>query len=259
MPSAMDDGGKHQAGTDVQSADALRTVELVGGDREQVDSEGFDVERNPPRRLYRVGVKEHTVAMRDLGQFADRLQSSGDVVGGHDRNKPRVGPKQGLERGNLRDPLRVHRQVADTYLMLFEVPAGLENRRMLDRTDDDMSGGRWMRLPVGLHLAARAVGRTARQDPAQREIVRLGSTPGEDDRIRDAIEKRCDLCPRPLDRLASQATGLVQARRVAGEVRRGDSLATEVPLHRLRHPWIERCRGCVVQIDPARVHGHSPR
>ncbi|MGY4412500.1 hypothetical protein ACVWW4_004236 [Bradyrhizobium sp. LB7.1] len=42
----------------IQRADPLRTMELMAGERQHVDVRSLQVNRNPPDRLDRIGVKE---------------------------------------------------------------------------------------------------------------------------------------------------------------------------------------------------------
>ena len=71
--------GQHvRAVADEQRADALGPLELVGGDRQQVDVERGQVDRQVRRRLDRVGVEKDALVApdpgRDLGDRLDRAR-----------------------------------------------------------------------------------------------------------------------------------------------------------------------------------------
>src|SRR5579864_2733087 len=76
--------------------------------------------------------------------------------------------------------------------------AGLEDRGVLDRTRNDVSG-----------LAAGAHGTN------QGEVVGFSAAGGEDDLVRFSPDQRCDLGTRPVDRRARHPPFLMQARRIS--------------------------------------------
>src|SRR5438552_19116657 len=96
-----------------------------------------------------------------------------------------------------------------------EALAGLDDRGMLDRTRNDVSG-----------LAGGAHGTN------QGEIVGFSAAGGEDDLGRRSADQRCDLCTRFVHRCARHPSFLMQARRIS--VR-----AAEKWPHRLKHSRIE--------------------
>jgi hypothetical protein len=61
----------------------------VPDDGEQVDVQFGNVDWNLADRLCRICVQQGTVLMGDGGEFGDRLQNAGLVIGVHDRHQAR--------------------------------------------------------------------------------------------------------------------------------------------------------------------------
>src|SRR6185436_6762125 len=64
----------------VQGADALRAVDLVRGDGEQVDLELLHVDLDTPRALHRVAVEDDALRAAQLADLPDRLHYADLVV-----------------------------------------------------------------------------------------------------------------------------------------------------------------------------------
>jgi hypothetical protein len=75
---------------DVQRANAFGRIELVSGDREQVDAEFIDVDRDLSNRLRRVGVDRRAPPSRRGADVSDRLQRAGLVLGMDNRRERSV-------------------------------------------------------------------------------------------------------------------------------------------------------------------------
>ena len=120
--------------THVQRADALRPLELVGAQREQVGPEGRDVDLEIRCRLDRIHVEQHAGPGMDAGRdLGDRLDRADLVVGQHHRHED--GP---IGEGCL-DLLRIDASVAidgeldDLEPELLERPQRVTHGVMLDR------------------------------------------------------------------------------------------------------------------------------
>ena len=87
MASAVDLLGDLDAGVaaaDVERADTLGPVELVAGEREDVDVVGLHVDGDLADGLDGVGVEEDALLVADLADLADGLDDADFVVGVHD-------------------------------------------------------------------------------------------------------------------------------------------------------------------------------
>ena len=87
---------------DPQRADALRTVELVRRDGEQIDAERAHVHRNLARALHGVGVEQRPARVGDRGELGDRLNRADFVVRVHDRDERGVVGHRLAQRGRAR-------------------------------------------------------------------------------------------------------------------------------------------------------------
>ncbi len=63
---------------------SLRTVELVGGETQEVDRERVELDRQLSHPLRRVGVESHAGGATALADLGNRLNQSGLVVGPHE-------------------------------------------------------------------------------------------------------------------------------------------------------------------------------
>src|SRR5262249_50335414 len=76
MATAIDNSGELHAriaATDVEGADALRSVNLVAADGQQVDVVLLDVDRNLANRLNAVHGEEDSALFGDLSDLGDRI------------------------------------------------------------------------------------------------------------------------------------------------------------------------------------------
>lgn len=160
--------------------DSLRPVDLVRGEREQVDAERIGTDRDPAERLHRVGVHQRprVASMHGLGDPGNILDGAHLVVDEHDGN----------QKGLVGDRGR-HQLGGDAAVAVaggdgergqtdgLEMTSGLEDRVVLDR---------------GHHHVPAQLRAPALEHAAQREVVRLGARPGEDDLALRASEHRRD-------------------------------------------------------------------
>ena len=78
--------------TNVQSADALGRIQFMSGNREQIDLELVDVDRDFSCGLHGVGVEVDVGFFREAADFLERLHGAELVIGVHDADENRFGP-----------------------------------------------------------------------------------------------------------------------------------------------------------------------
>ena len=186
---------------DVQRADALRSLELVRRDRQQVDAERLDVEVDPRRGLHRVDVEQDTAPCANPGdELGDRLDRPDLVVGEHERDEDRpIGDARASSWSGIDPAIAVDRQLDDLEAELLEVAQGVTDGVMLDRGGDD---------PVAARLArpGRAL---------EGKVVGLGAARCEHDLAGLGVEARRDTVVGVIERGASRPTERVRRTRVA--------------------------------------------
>src|ERR1700722_1679067 len=74
----------------VESAHAFGSVDLVPGERSDIDIVGDYVERYLAHNLHRIGVEDDTLLMAEFADFANRLKHADLVVGRHDGDENRL-------------------------------------------------------------------------------------------------------------------------------------------------------------------------
>ena len=90
LRAALDEACQGDALAGVQHAGALWAVELVRGERQQVDVLRLDIDGQMTGRLHSVGVEQHARRAADCADLADRQNGADLVVGVHDGNQARV-------------------------------------------------------------------------------------------------------------------------------------------------------------------------
>ncbi len=229
---AVEEAGELDAGADEERPDALRRVELVPGQREEVDAEDPDVDGHLPDRLRGVGVDEDALLVREAGDLREVLDRPDLVVGVHDRDEDRLGRQRLRDVARVDAPRPVHRDAGDPEALLLEDGARLEDGRVLDGRGDDVA-------PLRPEEA---------RDAVEDGVVPLRPPAREDDLLGPRAEERGDLAPRGFDGGARLRAAGVAARGVP-EVRR------EVREHRLGDFRVRGRRGVVVEVDRALGHG----
>src|SRR5205814_196296 len=76
---------------DIQRADSLRSAQLVGGEREQVNGKLREIERELADGLRGVAMKQDASLAAVFADFANRIERTDLVVGEHDGDEPRGG------------------------------------------------------------------------------------------------------------------------------------------------------------------------
>ena len=224
------------AALDPQRAGSLRSIELVGRQREEIDAECSNIDGNLADRLHGVGVKHGVTLVRDGRQFRDRLNRANLVVRVHDRHEDGVirlagGWFEGLPQTVGRDnPCLVYRQERGAPPPSNKRPERVQDGFVLDSGRDEMTSPGWFQR-FG--------------HPPNRKIVTLGSAAREDHLGRLAANQsgdgRAGIVQNPLGLLAK----MMDARRVSKEVE-GHMC------HRLDDVWSDRGGRVVVKVDTHR-------
>ena len=220
MSPAVDqrrDAHTRRLAPNVERAHALGAVDQVSGARQEIDSRRFDVHRNLPDRLRRVGVEDDPLVLGQLSNRRHVLDRADLVVREHDRDEDRLVRDRLANRVELHQTVRPHGHVRRLEALPLQALTDVQARPLLDGGGDDVVA----LFPV--HLG----------DALDREIDRLGPPGSEDDflGIPGADDLR-DLIPRAVDGvLGLPAERVVPARRVA-------ELLGEVGNHRLDDPWV---------------------
>src|SRR5713226_7236271 len=93
MAATVNDGGDLYpwvSAPDIEGTAALGAVELVSGERRQIDIHLVDVEGNLAQCLDGVGVEEHTALAAELADLFQRLQHADFVVRSHNADQDRL-------------------------------------------------------------------------------------------------------------------------------------------------------------------------
>jgi hypothetical protein len=90
MSGPVNERLEHDPAPDEQGAYSLWRVELVPGDREQIDAKPVHVGCNLAGRLSRVGMEEDAMFARDARALLNRLDGAYLVVGMHDADENRA-------------------------------------------------------------------------------------------------------------------------------------------------------------------------
>ena len=176
--------------------------------------------------LHRIRMEQHAALpayFPDLGDGHDRADL---VVCEHDGNK------DGLVRYGICDLFRrdhavfIHRQVGDFDPALLKRLAGVQDRMMLHIGGDDV---------VALALVAF-------RHAKEHRVVAFRAAAGEDDLLRQRIERLCHLIPRMLH---AAARFLPERMRAGGVAVNG----REIWHHLLKHFGGKRCCGRIVKVD----------
>src|SRR5438093_1432251 len=87
MPGAMDQRLNLGAAADIERADAFWGIDLVAGNRKQINAERADPGWDLSNRLRRIGMEANVMASRDGAYLFDRLDRTDLVIGVHDANE----------------------------------------------------------------------------------------------------------------------------------------------------------------------------
>ena len=133
LRAALDEVREDDAAAGIEHADALRPVELVGGEAQHVDVHLIDVDLHVARRLDGVGVEQNALFLADRADLPDGLDGADLVVGEHDGHEAGVVADGvgDLLRGD--EPVRVHVEQRHLKALLFQaldtIPFSLHNVR----------------------------------------------------------------------------------------------------------------------------------
>ena len=217
---------------DVQRADALGALELVGPERHEVGPErrrrrGRCRARPGPRRR---GAARPCGPWTRRGDLGDRLDRADLVVGEHDRDQDRPVGERGLELVGIDPAVAVDRQLDDLEPELLEVAQRVTDRVVLDRRGDDA-------VAAGLARPGGAL---------EREVVGLGAARGEDDLARLGVQALGQSFVGLVERRARDAP--VRVRRAGVPERLGQERQ-----HRVEDLATQRRRGRVIEVDRHRA------
>ena len=227
LRAALDEVREDDAAPRVKHTHALRAVELVRGQAQQIDMHRVHVDLHVARRLHRVGVEQHAAFMADRADCLDRLNGADLVVGEHD------GHEAGIIADGLRDLLRrdksvrVHVQKRYLKALFFQPLQGMQDGVMLKRGGND----------VLFALARAEIG-----GGGNGLIVGLAAAGGEIDLARLGAEAGGHIGPRRLQHLLGLLADGVEARRVAEGV-------VQVIGHRVDGRLVHSGGCCVIRID----------
>ena len=211
----------------VQSANTLRSVDLVRTQRHEIDLERTRVERQQPRRLHRVAMHERPPRVRDASHFAERMEHADLVVAGHHADEQRVVRYRLGQLLQVQTAGRVDAERRNAESLPLHGPARIEHGAMFggNRHDVPTSGGR------------------ARGEPLDGEVVRLRRAAREDQIPEADVDERRNLLARAFDGLVGlPAIRVIPAGRVAEMLR-------EIRQHDVEHPSIDRGGRVRVEID----------
>ena len=196
--------------------------------RQQIDRQNPDVERQLARRLGRVAVKQDIPLAADAAYALDRLDDAGFVIHVHDADELCVFPQRRLESVEREQPVGVRIEPGDLEAVLLQRSECFRHRLVLGGHGDGMAA------PVGAESGCTDDG----------EIVGLGGARCEHDAARFCAEQLGDRPPRMGDHGRSASPGEVRRRRITQR-----KLAAVAGVHRLDDLRIRRRRGRVIEID----------
>ena len=116
-----------------ERADALRGVELVSGDRQEVDAERRHVDRHLAERLRRVGMDQRPGRAGQRRRRGDRLQRADLVLGVDQRDEPGRAVDRPREVVRVEHAVGARRHPPHAAAGALEQRAAGLGRRMLDR------------------------------------------------------------------------------------------------------------------------------
>ena len=175
-----------RAALDPQRAGALRAVELVRRQRQQIDAERADVDRDLADRLHRVGVHQRAALVRDRARVRRSAESCRSRCS---RASPRRAPCRRRWRRAARSgettPDVIDRESVVRQPRRASALQRVQHRLVFDRARDQMpASGRLERLGGA----------------ADREVVRLGAAAREHDLRRIGVDQGRDRRPRLVQR-----------------------------------------------------------
>ena len=224
MGSAENERLEAGPATNVEDADALRGVQFVPGDAEEMAADRLDVDGNLARGLHGVSVKRDFGFGGDFADLLDGLNDAGFIVGHHDADEFCVRLERAVNVERIDNATPGDGEVGDIDAPLLRLLGGVQNSVVLDGGRDEVIAGA--------------------QDAEDGGIVTLGAAGVEDDFGGTAVEERGNLFAGALDGGAGVLAVLVDGGRVAERV-------DEEGSHSLQYLGKQRCGGIGVHVDAA--------
>ena len=224
LPRAVDERPEPRAvPPDVERADPFRRVELMTGNRQQIDAERVHIDRHLADRLRRIGMDDRAIGLRELRNLGKRLQRADLVLRMDDGDERGVSIDLRRHLAKIDTPGTVDADTDDIEAFPLQTDARHGRSGMLDRRGND---------------PAPRSGRSG--DTTDRVVAGLRPAAGENDLIGTRADQRGNLAARRLNRIPCPPAESIGARRVA-------ELLAEVGQHRLEH--LARHGGCRVEIE----------
>src|SRR6266403_2402690 len=127
-----------RATANVESADALWTVELVSGEGEQVDSKLVHVNRYFSCRLHGVGVEIDVPLLGDASYLIEGLDGAELVVGVHDGDQHSFRPYSSLQFVEIDLGFTICREESNAHRVLFQCLTRVQHRFVFDGGGNDV-------------------------------------------------------------------------------------------------------------------------
>ena len=226
---------------DVQGADPLGAIELVGRQAHQVDAQGLHVEVQEPRGLDGVGMHRDGLAAAGClllhlpGDLRDGLYGADLIVGQHDADHDRPVGDGPSDLYGVHQAVAVNRQIGDLEPELLQLVAGVQHGVMLYAGRDQV---------VAHVLEGEGY-------PLECGVVRFGAPAGEDDLAGARPQDPRNGLPGLVGGLAPLLSQGVYAGRVA-------EAAGEVGQHRPEHLMAHGRRRRMVHVYQLSVIDHLP-
>ena len=169
LRSAEEQRLRMRAPPDVECAGALRPMELVAGDGQQIAADRLHIDRHLARRLHRIGMEVHIGFLRDGADLSHRLQCADLVVGHHHADELRIRPKGTAYVLGINHAGRIDGQKRDLDAAIAQPLRRMEHGMMLDGAGDK--------------VIARL------QHAGQGQVIALRAAAGEDDLRRAAPQQ----------------------------------------------------------------------
>ena len=207
-------------------------MKFVRGQRKEIDCGIAETDRDFPRRLHGVGVKEHAFLAAYRGNLFDRKQNPCFVVSPHHRNECRFRANRRLQLGKIDISIPIHTNKRDLAATFREILARLQYGTVFDSARDHM-------LPTWITLQSRVDYR----------IVRFRATAREHNFRRLTPEQRCEPFAGQIDSLSRFRGKRITARRIA-------VMLPQKRHHLLDHARVELRRRIVIEVNQLVCRSH---
>ena len=221
--------------TNIQGADTLRAISLVGREAHQVDLELLQVDIDLAGCLCGIDVEDDALLAADFAQLGDRLNDAHFVIDEHHGSQHGIRTNGCLEYVEIKQTIFLHVEIGRFETLALHLADGIQNRLVLGLDGDDV-----LALGAGIKMGSALDG----------EVIGFGGTGGPDDFLGVCIDQRSNLFARFLDRRIGFPAETVRTRR------RVAKFLDQVGNHFFRNARVDR-GGCrVIQID-GEFHRHS--